>query len=236
MNILALAEAWWAQHAIHLDPEPEGERTGTVNATDSQAQPLRLITVGDSMIAGCGVDDQAHGLTPDMAAEFSHILGKPITWEAHGKLGATMRRVRYRLLPQIDGTADLLIICAGSNDLMARRTPQEWENDLAATIDEAKAISGNIIVFSAVQLYRSPSLGASLRKVIEGMTNEQTAISKTVCDKNNVLFLDMTHEDVHADQDRFYAHDRFHPSDYGYRYMAERIGTLIGPWLKEHLD
>ena len=235
MNILALAEAWCAQHSIHLDPEPEGERHGSIGVATNQTTPLRFVTVGDSMIAGCGVDNQAQGFTPDMAAEFSNILNKPIDWEAHGKLGATMRRVRYRLLPEIHGTADLLILCAGSNDLMARRSLAEWKTDLAATLDEAQAISDNIIVFSAAQLYRSPSLGTSLRKVIETMTDDQTKASKTICSQKGALFLDMTHEDVHADQTRFYAHDRFHPSDYGYRYMAKQVGTLIGPWLKERL-
>lgn len=59
MNILALAEAWWAQHSIHLDPEPEGERHGSIGVATNQTTPLRFVTVGDSMIAGCGVDNQA---------------------------------------------------------------------------------------------------------------------------------------------------------------------------------
>ena len=44
-----------------------------------------------------------------------------------------------------------------------------------------------------------------------------------------------SHEDVHADQERFYAHDNFHPSDYGYSYMAECTATMAGDWLKARL-
>ena len=106
MNVLALAEAWWAQHSIHLDQEPGGDRFGTIIIEgDTRAAPLRMVAIGDSMIAGCGVDDQAHGFTPDLAAVFSRVLNRSIAWESYGKLGATVRRVRYRLLPEVEGRA-----------------------------------------------------------------------------------------------------------------------------------
>ena len=42
MNVLALAEAWWAQHSIHLDQEPGGDRFGTIIIEgDTRAAPLR---------------------------------------------------------------------------------------------------------------------------------------------------------------------------------------------------
>lgn len=237
MNVLALAQAWWARHAVHLDPEPEGDRSGSVTvADDPVGKPLRFVAVGDSMIAGCGVDNQSDGLTPALAKCFSRTLHRSIDWEAYGRLGATMRRVRYRLLPEIEGNADLVVICAGSNDLMARRALDEWRADLSATIDEAKTICGNIVVFSAGQLYRSPSLGAELRKVIGRMTDEQTAASKAICERKHVAYLDMAHEDVHADLDSFYAHDRFHPGRCGYEYMAQRVAELLQEWLMANLS
>lgn len=236
MNVLTLAQAWWAQHTIHLDPEPTGERSGSVTIDGAEGRSLRFVAVGDSMIAGCGVDDQSEGFTPALAKCFSHTLNRSVDWEAHGRLGATMRRVRYRLMPEIEGQTDLMVVCAGSNDLMARRTLAEWKADLSATLDEAKTICDNIVVFSAAQLYRSPSLGAELRKVIGRMTEEQTAASKAICEEKHVEYLDMTHEDVHADLDSFYAHDRFHPGRYGYEYMAQRVDELLGEWLKSNLS
>ncbi|NMF02876.1 SGNH/GDSL hydrolase family protein [Bifidobacterium boum] len=234
MNIVAAAEALWAQHTIHLDPEPQGERHGVVNAS-ADGEALSFVAVGDSMIAGCGVEDQSEGFTPAMASVFSDMLDRPVDWRAVGKLGATMRRVRYRLLPQVDDHADLMVLCAGSNDLMARRTIAQWRDDLSASLDLAKDRADHVVVFSAAQLYRSPSLGKSLRHVIEGMTDEQTQASREICERYGVRFLDMTHEDVHADRDRFYAHDRFHPSVYGYQCMAERVGQLLGGWMTSEL-
>ena len=234
MNVVAAAEALWAQHTIHLDPEPQGERHGVVN-TDDPGDALSFVAVGDSMIAGCGVENQSEGFTPAMAAVFSDMLDRPVDWRAVGKLGATMRRVRYRLLPQVDHHADLMVLCAGSNDLMARRTIAQWRDDLSASIDLAKGRADHVVVFSAAQLYRSPSLGRSLRHVIADMTDEQTQTSREICEQHGVRFLDMTHEDVHADRDDFYAHDHFHPSAYGYRCMAERVGQLLDGWMTSEL-
>lgn len=56
MNVLALAEAWWAQHSIHLDQEPGGDRSAPPSSSKGYAGGT--IAHGghsDSMIAGCGV-------------------------------------------------------------------------------------------------------------------------------------------------------------------------------------
>ena len=236
MNIagkaMVLLEIWWAKHHIHLAPEPEGERSGQEGDGTGQ-HPLTMAVVGDSMVAGCGVDNQSKGFVPDMAKEFSRILGRPVAWQAYGRLGATMRRVRYRLLPGVVGVPDLLLIIAGSNDIMANRSVEEWKSDLSATLEEAKRLTPNIVVFSSGQLFNSPSLGSHLREVVRGMIEEQTEASKRICQQYGAQYVDMAHEDVHADEGSFYAADQFHPADYGYRYMAERTGEMLRSYLTE---
>ncbi|NEG95797.1 SGNH/GDSL hydrolase family protein [Bifidobacterium sp. SMB2] len=234
MNVMhktvAMLEAWWAKHHVHLAPEPAGERTGLVGeryAGDDDARPFTLVAVGDSMVAGCGVETQEDGLIPDLARGVADVLERPVRWSTHGRLGATMRRVRYRLLPEVDGKPDLLVLCAGSNDIMAQRSVREWSDDLAATLDEAKALADDIVVYSCGQLYNSPSLGATLRRYLEGRIDEQTEASKRICAERGVIYLDMTHEDVKADDAQFYASDHFHPGRFGYRYMADRSVELL---------
>ncbi|PWG60519.1 SGNH/GDSL hydrolase family protein [Bifidobacterium catulorum] len=236
MNVMrktmAMLEAWWAKHHVRLAPEPAGERHGVVgeryaDGPHAGERPFTLVAVGDSMVAGCGVDDQAAGLIPDLARGVADELERPVRWSAHGRLGATMRRVRYRLLPEVEGRADLLVLCAGSNDIMAQRSMKEWSEDLAATLDEAMAMADGVVVYSCGQLYNSPALGAALREYLEGRVDEQTAVSRRICDRRGVVYLDMTHEDVKADDEKFYAADHFHPGEFGYRYMAERSIELL---------
>ena len=133
---LAIVEAAIARRTVRLAPEPPGERAGVI-APDGAAAPaasatvrdcgapLRLVAVGDSLVAGCGVAAQDRALVPRIARILAAATGRDVQWSTHARLGATMRRVRYRFLPEVDG-ADLLLVCAGSNDLMARRGPAEW--------------------------------------------------------------------------------------------------------------
>ncbi|WEV76238.1 GDSL-type esterase/lipase family protein [Bifidobacterium sp. ESL0800] len=236
---IATLEALWAKHTIHLAEAPGGEPFGvkTVDRKASgDATPLIICAIGDSMIAGCGTQDQQEGLTPDIAQGFADELQRDVAWEAHGKLGATMRRVRYRQLAEVLKAGkkfDILLICAGSNDIMANRTLDEWRDDLGAVLDEAKPLSEHIVVLSPGQMQHEPSLGRALRRAILREMDEQAAVSKQVCAAHHATYVDMIHENVHADAPDFFSPDHFHPSAQGYRYMTEGVVAKLSTVLKD---
>ena len=123
---LLLSQALWAKYTVRLAPEAPGERHGIVSPSsfvpEASARPLRLVAIGDSLVAGSGVEHQDLALTPRIARKIADTVNRPVQWETHAKLGSTMRRVRYRFLPEVKGHVDILFICAGSNDVMARRS------------------------------------------------------------------------------------------------------------------
>lgn len=181
------------------------------------------------MVAGCGAPNQSLGLTPKIAQRIARICQRSVAWRAVGKLGATMRRVRYRFLPQIaherkaQGTiADILVICAASNDIMARRTLSEWKDDLAASIDLSLPLASHVVVLSSGWLYRTPSLGRALRHRLGIAIQQQTAASKAVCASRHVAYVSFVDGDIACPPD-FWASDRFHPSLSGYDLMADTI-------------
>lgn len=238
---IALAEALAAKRTVRLAPEPAGERKGLIIVSQpgssaasgssdaassfdsSETSPITLVTVGDSLTVGCGVERQSDGLTPAMARALACRTGRPVQWSTHGKLGATMRRVRFRLLPEVTENPDLLVLCAGSNDLMARRSMKEWRADLTAAIGEAKALCPHVVVLSSGQVYRSPALGRTLRRAILDMTDAQTAVSREICAAEHVRFVDMTHYETGLTDAEFWARDDFHPSKRCYRLLADGV-------------
>lgn len=226
---IAVLEAMWAKHTIHLAEAPGGETFGVQKyhqPIPDNAKPLTMCAIGDSMVAACGTQDQKEGLTADLAQGLAQEFKRDIRWEAHGKLGATMRRVRYRLLPEVlktGKTFDILVICAGSNDIMANRTLDEWRADLGAVLDEANPLSGHIVVLSPGQMQHEPALGKALRRALEREMDEQAAVSKDVCAEHGATYVDMIHENVHADAPDFFSADHFHPSAKGYGYMAQGV-------------
>lgn len=252
-KIIATIEGLYASKTIHLAEEPQGERQGTVQPqkkqeseklqdgktaekTDSTAAPLhspvnplkfrpfKTAMMGDSMAVACGVDNQSQGMMPRIAQGLANRRQQEVSWETHGKLGATMRRVRFREFNEITSTDfDLLYICAGSNDLMAQRSLVEWHDDLEDVISQAKKIAKNVVVLSPGQLYNSPSLGKKLRKAMLIASDRQTAESSIICKNAGVTFLDVTHVDVDATIPEFYGSDNFHPGVMGYQIIADYV-------------
>lgn len=138
---VAPIEGMWAKGRVKLAPEPKGKRFGLFDAkgraVDVEApigfdwkdadgvKPIRAVMVGDSLVAGCGVDGQSKGIMPLLAARVAKRTGRPVAWRTVGKLGATARRVRYRMIGDINDRQDALIVCVGSNDMLTGRSVRE---------------------------------------------------------------------------------------------------------------
>ena len=149
----------WAKGRVKLASEPKGKRFGLFDAkgrvVDIEApigpdwkgangvKPIRAVMVGDSLVAGCGVDDQSKGIMPARRARRKRT-GRPVAWRTVGKLGATARRVRYRMIGDINDRPDVLIVCVGSNDMLAGRSVREWAAGLAPVLDAAKNKAGRV--------------------------------------------------------------------------------------------
>lgn len=97
---LLLSQALWAKYTVRLAPEALGERHGIVSSSsfnpEASARPIRLVAIGDSLVAGSGVEHQELALTPRIAQKIANMVKRPVQWETHAKLGSTMRRVLCR--------------------------------------------------------------------------------------------------------------------------------------------
>ncbi|MDD6373375.1 MAG: GDSL-type esterase/lipase family protein [Bifidobacteriaceae bacterium] len=226
------SQAITAKRHVKLAPEPHGDRFGLVCAdgVDPSGEPLKILAVGDSMIAGCGTANQSLGLVPQIATDLSERVNRPVHWQTEAKLGSTVRRIKYRLLPKgtKDGARfDVIYLGAGSNDIMARRKMDSWKQDLGDCIDMAREHTDTVIVMSCGQLQWIPSLGKMLRDDMLKVCDEQCAASLKVCAKHGATFLNMLHEDLGCENSWFWCGDQFHPNTYGYGILARHCIDAI---------
>ncbi|WP_062204305.1 SGNH/GDSL hydrolase family protein [Streptomyces sp. NBRC 109706] len=211
-------------------PPASGPLTGRVPAGDDGApddtsdDALRLGVLGESTAAGCGVDSHAEGFTGCLAGELAARTGRPVTWEVVGQHGATARRIRYRLLPEFDGKFDTAVLLAGVNDVLSRRSPRDWGDDLAAVIDELTTRAGRVVVPGIPAFRAFPSLPRTLARFLDERAQALDEVSRRVCgERPGALWVDSAELlPVGAD---FFSRDGFHPSGSGYRRWA---GSVAG--------
>ena len=134
-----------------------------------------------------GVDGQSKGIMPLLAARVAKRTGRPVAWRTVGKLGATARRVHYRMIGDINDRPDVLIVCVGSNDMLAGRSVREWAADITPVLDAAKNKAGKVVHSSA---------GHSIHHCRETIGDDQPVLIERLV---RPLALAVLFYDVHSD-------------------------------------
>lgn len=131
--------------------------------------PFRLITLGESTIAGIGVDTHTKGFSGTLANTLSNQLGKAVEWKVYAKSGYTAALVAEKLIPKItEEEVDLIVIGLGGNDAFHLNAPWRWRRDIRSLIvtlrDRFPAVP---VVFTNMPPIRSfPAFTPLIQRVI----------------------------------------------------------------------
>ncbi len=226
---IALPQGLWLKRRIPRLPEAPGERSGLCPAnTDTPEQrPLRLVAIGESPLAGVGLDDQGQNLVPLLAAALALQLDVDVSWQIAARNGATVGTARRQLLPQLsDEPADLALIGLGVNNSLRLDTVDRWQSDMSRLIDDLRARLGPVpVVLAGVpDMGRFPSLppplswmlGARARWLDQGLAVLAGRLDQVV---HAPIPLDARFETLFAD-------DGFHPSAIGHQAWSESLLPL----------
>ncbi|HUS24935.1 MAG TPA: SGNH/GDSL hydrolase family protein [Candidatus Binatia bacterium] len=163
-------------------PEARGERAGAAG----QGAALHLLVIGESPVAGVGVDRFEEALAPQLAAALAATLGRRVQWQALGENGADAGGVLERLVPRIDGVADVAVLAVGVNDTTRFTSLARWQRTLRALVAALRMRCHGAIVVAGVPPMaqfralpqplrswlglRSRLLDAAAREALSGMT------------------------------------------------------------------
>ena len=105
---------------------PEAKNPNGYIKTASE-KTLKMLVIGESTIAGVGVDFHENGFTGALATELSNKTKHSILWRVYAKSGYTAKMVRKKIIPSIeDSNADLIVIGLGGNDAFKLNSPDVW--------------------------------------------------------------------------------------------------------------
>ncbi|MGO2518768.1 MAG: SGNH/GDSL hydrolase family protein [Microbacterium sp.] len=221
---LAAIQGRRARSRIEVLPEAEGPKAGCT--ADSDGSALRAIVIGESTAAGCGARTHEEAFAGAFARALDEIYDQPVCWEVHGRHGANIRRVRYRLLPELDGAADVAVLLIGVNDVLTRTPASQWREDLTAVIEALASLADRVVVAGIPPFDSFPALPRTLRSYLAERGRALDEVAQAVCAINDsVLWMSATNL-AHADA-TFFARDGFHPSPIGYRRWAEEVAHQL---------
>ena len=219
---VAAVQGMWLRSKTRMAPPATGPTCGTVGTTTRT--PLRIAVLGDSTAAGCGVDVHDAGFTGSLARELSARTQRPVQWQVVGQFGATARRIRHRLLPQVGEDLDVAVLLAGGNDVMNGRDPEQWREDLSAIVDELMGRAEQVMVAGVPPFALFPSVPATLGRYLSDRGDALDAVSRQVClVRPCTTWVTMTEHP----RPEFFASDRFHLSAAGYERWAQVVAEHI---------
>ncbi len=213
---LLFVQGKWVRRQVPRLPHAPEPWTGALKGPN----PLSILGVGDSTIAGVGVQDPHKGLIP----QFSHALhektGRGVTWRSVGESGATAKDVLGRFLPEVlSEPADIIFVSIGANDAKDLKplgaTIKRFER-LIATLRDGHPES--VMLFSSLPaFYLFPTLPQPLRTI---MYAHAQAIERSIRPLIESFPFAMMSPPPTGYHDTFFAVDGFHPSEDGYRDWA----------------
>ena len=200
---------------------------GTPHGCEGRGAPLRLLAIGDSIIAGVGAETVDEALPRRTAQALAKRLDRAVHWTARGRIGATAETVQTRLIPRLPAEAfDVIILSVGVNDVTGLHRTARWRANLGALLDALRTHSPEalVVMIGVPPLHGFPLLPPSLRFLLGMRARTFDAVAEREVTRRRGCRYVPARFDPRPEQ---FAPDGYHPSAESYREWAERLADLI---------
>lgn len=218
---IALAQGLWVRQTVPRLPPARGRR-GCFGAGPRGAA---LVGIGDSIIAGVGVDRQEQALLGHLGRRLHERTGEPVRWQACGLNGADSATILERIVPHAPA-ADVYVISAGVNDAVRGVSPARFARHVTGMVHALRERSpAASIVFAGIPpLERFPALPWPLGAMLGERASRLQATVRELAAQVDMLCFDFP-PDLPAGG---FALDGFHPATAACDVWAD---WLLEAWL-----
>lgn len=186
-------------------------------------EPLRVLVVGDSTAAGCGVNERDEMLAARIAHHTSVATGRGAHWRAIGQNGHRSDEfIRDYLAEAVAHPADVIYVSLGANDALGvrnRRVASRNLVEIARALRDANPHAA-IALSSLPAFFRFTRLPEPLRSTLYRIAQGIERSTRLRLEKEDRIAM---RRPPTAYPDDFFARDGFHPSPIGYDLWAQII-------------
>jgi lysophospholipase L1-like esterase len=209
----------YARRKIGVLPGAEGDTIGTSGEGNN---PIELLVIGESTVAGLGAKTHETALAGQFARRLSARIGRPVRWTAIGKNGVTAKRTIEELVPLVpEQKFDYILIGLGGNDVIKLSSPRKWRSTMVELIGILRKTSPNSTIFitNCAVVNQSPVLPQPIRFLLGELSkmHDANAIEFTAA-MDRVFYY---HQPSWVPEG-FFA-DGIHPSEFGYSAWSESM-------------
>lgn len=210
------------QNALRLAEAP-GERADQLPGS---APVLRLLAVGESPLAGVGLDHPNQTVAARLAELIQQRSHQAVRWQILARGGLTAAALRTKLLPDLDpGAVDLILIGLGVNDSLALRSARRWRADLQGLIEALRARTGPapVLLAGVPDMQRFPLLPFPLSVLLGARSRllDHTAAG-LAGPRSDIGHVPM---ELDARSSALFCEDGFHPNAAGHARWAEQLAA-----------
>jgi lysophospholipase L1-like esterase len=216
-------------------PEASENITGSIG---NEATELRFLSLGESTIAGVGVNDHKDGVTGHIALTINTLTHKKVSWQVLARNGYTAARVNEKLVPRIpEQPLDLIVIGLGGNDTFHLNSPLTFRKNMILTIQniQKKQAYAKIVIINMPPIAYFPAFPWLVKLILGNLVRLHGAVIRDLPDlfqnvyymSENIDFIDRVKTSEQAIDMRNYFSDGVHPSALTYQIWGTEIGTFV---------
>lgn len=227
--IVLLIEVQLARTGPQLPDERPLQHDGRVGGP---GPALQMVWLGDSTAAGVGASEADLALPRRVA----RALGRPVDVTSLAVSGARVADVVADQLPAVaELDPDVALVSIGANDVVhltsTGRFRSTYEELVAAMPD------GVLLVLLGVpDMGAPPRMAQPLRALTGARGRQLEVVSQSVAAEAGAVYVDIaaaTGPTMRSDTGRYFAADRYHPSDHGYGLWADAVLDELAPQIEQ---
>ncbi len=207
-------------------PEGAPPNHGLIGADDDASTPgvIKILGVGDSVIAGTGLDQMSESVTASLARHWHQRTGLPVSWQAEGANGDRLADVIARIQTMPRGKVNIALVSVGVNDVTGLTGLLKWQLQLTTLIPLLTQRAERVVFLGVPPMQLFTALPQPLAMVLglrAAMLDRSLRQAAALIDSLTWLDLQLLFDAEHL------AADGYHPNAIACEEMGAQIAELL---------